>query len=36
VFLALNGHRLIEQGDRLHDAMIAISRRRDSADLAWR
>jgi death-on-curing protein len=24
MFLALNGHRLVEQGDRLYEAMIAV------------
>jgi death-on-curing protein len=34
-FLALNGYRLIEQGDRLYDAMIAVgTRQMDKAGLA--
>jgi death-on-curing protein len=35
IFLALNGHRLVEQGDRIHDAMIAVgTRQMDKAELA--
>lgn len=35
MFLGLNGFRLVEQGDRLYEAMIAVgTRRMDKAGLA--